>query len=105
MLDKVLTEFGETSGLRMNEGKSALYCGGLSPQGKVRLLDICHMKEGELPVRYLGVQMHHRSLNIAEYRHLVERIHKAISNWATRQLSFAGRLALVNSVLYSMIRF
>lgn len=89
----------------MNEGKSVIYYGGLSENIKQQILSITKMREGSLPVRYLGVPLHHKALTATNYRPLVQKLKLSINNWTGRQLSYAGRLTLVNSVLMSSIRF
>lgn len=40
-----------------------------------------------------------------DYSPLIERIKKRITTWTARQLSFAGRLQLIGSVIYSLTSF
>lgn len=56
-------------------------------------------------MRYLGIPLHHRTLTIAEYRPLLQKLQARISNWSTRKLSFEGRRMLINSVLHSVLHF
>jgi hypothetical protein len=60
------------------------------------------MKEGKLPVRYLGVPLISSRLSYADCRGLLERITRRIDSWLCRNLSYAGRLQLLSSVLYSL---
>lgn len=50
----VLIEFEKLSGFRANPSKSSFFCSCLSFRMKDLLLDALQMKEGTLPVRYLG---------------------------------------------------
>ncbi|KAJ0572336.1 putative reverse transcriptase zinc-binding domain-containing protein [Helianthus annuus] len=59
-------------------------------------------KEGELPVRYLGVPLISSKLMYKDCKVLVDRLEKRVDNWMTKSLSFAGRLQLINSVLSAM---
>ncbi|KAJ0852392.1 putative reverse transcriptase zinc-binding domain-containing protein [Helianthus annuus] len=59
-------------------------------------------QEDVLPVRYLGVPLISSRLLYKDCMILIERMDKKIVNWATKALSFAGRLQLINSVLSSM---
>lgn len=102
---RALGDFGLTSGLYMNEGKSNIYLSGVKPEDRAAILEESHLREGDIPFRYLGIPMHHRTLHVAEYRPLVQKLQQRINNWATRKLSYAGRAMLINDVLNSIIRF
>lgn len=56
-INQVLLEFATLSGLQANPSKSTLFCAGISSRVKGLLLDCLKMKEGKLPVRYLGVPL------------------------------------------------
>lgn len=48
--------------------------------------------------------MPHR-LRPQDYQPLIDRVRKKITSWTVRNLSFAGRLVLIQSVLYGMFNF
>jgi hypothetical protein len=60
------------------------------------------MKEGSLPVRYLGVPLISSKLSSTNCRVLLERINGRIDSWLSRNLSYARRLQLLSSVMYSL---
>jgi hypothetical protein len=60
------------------------------------------MNVGFLPVRYLGVPLISNRLTAANCRVLLEKITGCIDSWLSRNLSYAGRLQLLTSVLYSL---
>ncbi|XP_056842893.1 uncharacterized protein LOC130495512 [Raphanus sativus] len=60
---------------------------------------------GTLPVRYLGVPLLTKRMTSSDYSPLVNRIRKRITSWTARQLSFAGRLQLIGSVIHSITNF
>ncbi|KAL1201844.1 putative ribonuclease H protein [Cardamine amara subsp. amara] len=60
---------------------------------------------GSFPVRYLGVPLTSQKLRKQDYQPLIDRISSRFSSWTTRHLSFAGRLQLLQSVIYSTISF
>jgi hypothetical protein len=64
------------------------------------LLDCLGMKEGKLPVRYLGVPLISNKLSSLDCEALLEKISSQINSWMAKHLSFAGRLQLLSSVLY-----
>lgn len=57
------------------------------------------MKEGSFPVRYLGVPLISSKLSAANCRLLLDRIFGQMDSWTSKNLSFAGRLQLLFSVL------
>ena len=54
------------------------------------------------PCRYLGLQLHTRSLQKVHVQPLIECIGQRLPSWKGRMLNRAGRLTLVTSVLSSM---
>jgi hypothetical protein len=60
------------------------------------------MKEGILPVRYLGVPLISSRLSSADCGVLLDKITGSIDSWFSRNLSYAGRLQLLSSVLYGL---
>lgn len=57
IVKEVLVEFESLFGLKANPAKSSFYCTGVSKDDKAASLDMLHMLEGSLPVRYLGVPL------------------------------------------------
>jgi hypothetical protein len=60
------------------------------------------MGEGKLPIRYLGVPLISSWLCAVDCDTLLEKITARINSWLSRNLSFAERLQLISSVLYSV---
>ena len=58
--------------------------------------------KGSFPVKYLGVPLSPWKWNAADCHGLVDKITKRINYWTTRHLSYAGRIQLINSVLFSL---
>lgn len=61
---QVLEEFGQTSGLYMNDQKSMIYLGGVAAETKFDILNDSGLREGEFSMRYLGIPLHHHSLRV-----------------------------------------
>ena len=98
----VLGQFQALSGLIPNPSKSNLFVAGVSSETKQELLGILGFQEGVLPVRYLGVPLISTKLTAVDCRVLVDRIVARVKSWTSRVLSFAGRLQLIQSVLFSI---
>jgi hypothetical protein len=58
-----------------------------------------------IPIKYLGIPMHHRQLLNSEWRQMGEHFEKRLSGWKANHLSYGGRLTLINSVLTSLPMF
>jgi hypothetical protein len=95
-------EFEDLSSLKANPSKSSFYCSGLPDRMKHIILDELKMNEGHLPVRYLGVPLISSRLSTANCGVLLDRITGRIDYWLSKNLSYAGRLQLLSSVLYSL---
>lgn len=59
------------------------------------------MREGVLPIRYLGVPSVSTKLSAVDYE-LLQKILGRVDSWFSKHISFVGRLQLVSSVLYSI---
>jgi hypothetical protein len=69
---------------------------------KERLLEYLNMIESNLPMRYLGVPLISKKLAASDCASLLEKISRRINSWLSKYLSFAGRLQLLSSRLYSI---
>lgn len=99
-----LESFAQWSGLRMNTSKTELFTAGLN---NAETLAISHLgfNIGSLPIRYLGLPLMHRKLQISNYRPLLQKISAHFNCWSAKALSFAGRRQLLSSVIYGTINF
>jgi hypothetical protein len=73
-----------------------------SVEDKNEILDFLQMQEGTQPVRYLGVPLITKRMATADCDILVSKIAAQIESWLAQNLSFAGRLQLLSSVLPSL---
>lgn len=101
----VFQEFAKVSGLNISLEKSTLYLAGVKAEDSVTILEQFPFDSGSLPVRYLGLPLLTKRMNSQDYSLLIMRIKNRITSWTARHLSFAGRLQLVGSVLYSITNF
>ena len=103
-IKSVLESFKNLSGLEMNTEKSAVYTAGLEDTDKEDTLAFGFVN-GTFPFRYLGLPLLHRKLRRSDYSQLIDKIAARFNHWATKTLSFAGRLQLISSVIYSTVNF
>lgn len=102
---ELLNEFYAGSGLQLNLQKTGLFLDGANHSLTRELATTFGLSQGCLPVRYLGLPLMPHRLRPQEYQPLIDRVRKKIKSWTIRNLSFAGRLQLIQSVLYGMFNF
>ncbi|CAA7036400.1 unnamed protein product [Microthlaspi erraticum] len=101
----VFDEFSRMSGLKISMEKSTIFLVGVSETVKLQMSTQFGFESGSFPVRYLGLPLLTKRMSPTDYLPLLEKIRQKITSWKTRPLSFAGRLALINSVLMSLTNF
>ena len=57
---------------------------------------------GNLPMKYLGVPLITTKLKRGDCEELIRKISGRITSWNSKFLSYAGRIQLINSVLYGI---
>jgi hypothetical protein len=102
MIKNVLTEFQDLSGLYRNPNKSSIFLSGLLDAEKEQIIHILGFREGELPMKCLGVPLISSRLKAFYCKGLVDRLTTKVRHWTCRTLSYAGRVQLINSVLFSI---
>lgn len=63
------------------------------------------LQQGSFPVCYLGVPLSSKKMRNQDFQPLLDKLAKKFSSWSVKYLSFAGRLQLIRSVIYSTITF
>ena len=102
VLKSSLDRFSKLSGLTINLAKSSLYLSGVDGSLCNNIMDNIDIHEASLPVRYLGVPLISTRLTHTDCLPLVERITSRITLWTSSSLTYAGRLQLIKSVLFSI---
>lgn len=102
---KVFDYFAAFSGLKISMEKSTMYLSEIPPSTHQQLIDKFPFEVGKMPVRYLGLPLVIKRLSSSDYLPLIEQIKRRLESWTARFLSFAGRLNLINSVLWSICNF
>ncbi|XP_014618090.1 uncharacterized protein [Glycine max] len=74
MILKAFSFFSKSTGLQINPAKCKVFCGGLNYDNIQVVKNITGFEEGTLPVRYLGVPLSCKKLNVHHYLPLVEKI-------------------------------
>ncbi|XP_062076011.1 uncharacterized protein LOC133780155 [Humulus lupulus] len=94
--------FSRTSGLNPNEAKSVVFCCGMAGQEVQRVLEASGFSRSELPFKYLGIPICAKRISTKDCESILEKMVVRIRIWSTRNLSYAGRITLINSVLVSI---
>lgn len=83
-LMQAFRDFSETSGLRANPTKSALYMCGIPKNMKMQLLSLTSFRRGEFPMKYLGIPLTSRRWTNAECYGVVQKITDRMNGWASK---------------------
>ena len=97
-----LNRFESFSGLQVNKQKSAIFLAKVNDDVKNDLLINTGFSLSSFPMKYLGVPLISTRLTHSDCQPLLDKIMARIQSWTSRSLSYAGRLQLISSVLYSI---
>ncbi|XP_060201922.1 uncharacterized protein LOC132630358 [Lycium barbarum] len=100
-LYRYFQEFSGASGLQENLGKSAVYFGGVCQASQHSILHHLGVGLGELPFKYLGIPLSTK-VSILQWKPLIDKITARVSSWTAEKLSYAGRVQLVQTVLFGV---
>jgi hypothetical protein len=84
--------------LKINFHKSEIFC-----FGKVKELEAQYKNIFALPFKYLGIPIHYRRLLNKEWNPVENWFEKKLGCWQGKLLSYGDRLALINSILTSLL--
>ncbi|XP_062075418.1 uncharacterized protein LOC133779475 [Humulus lupulus] len=98
----VLDSFATATGLSINSDKLLVYFGGVSSTERSRIAHELNLTEGLFPLTYLGVPMRPTKWKHEDCEVILQKFRLKIQNWASRHLSFASRIQLINLVLLGL---
>uniref|UniRef100_A0A803PV51 Reverse transcriptase domain-containing protein n=1 Tax=Cannabis sativa TaxID=3483 RepID=A0A803PV51_CANSA len=104
-IHEAFTLFCDTTYLKANMNKSAIYFGGVNEVTKRAILNLMNMEEGSFPLRYLGVKLRLTNWKTSDCGCILDKVNLKLNNWASKFLSFAGRAQLIHSVLLGIRKF
>ncbi|KAK4381204.1 hypothetical protein Sango_2990500 [Sesamum angolense] len=102
VLTDTLTEFAALLGLKVNSAKSQIIFSLAVQQERQQILEYLGFQEGSLPIKYLGIPLTSSRLTIADCRPLIDKVDARLAGWNHQNLSYAGRLQLIKSVLSTL---
>ncbi|XP_058782915.1 uncharacterized protein LOC131657547 [Vicia villosa] len=97
--------FSASTGLRVNPRKCYAFYGGMGTAAKEEIGRITSYAEGQLPIRYLGIPLASKKLNVSHYLPLIDRVMSRIRHWSAHLLSTAGRIQLVKSTISATVQY
>jgi hypothetical protein len=100
-LKRILTHFGEATGLQTNIPKSSvtpIRCDNIDLDAVLTNLPL---SRANFPLKYLGLPLTPRRLKRIDFQPLVDKAASKLSAWNGRNLTQAGRVTLVKLVLSS----
>nr|XP_009620294.1 uncharacterized protein LOC104112156 [Nicotiana tomentosiformis] len=102
---EALHHFSEAYGLVANIDKSHIFIAGVDKETKARIVQMIGFILGNFPIRYLGLPLSPQKWNKMECHQLIVKITEKIRATSARHLSYAGKLQVINSVLFSVHNF
>jgi hypothetical protein len=104
-LKLLLLCFENMSGLKINFTKSEAIVTGVDDAERRRIADLLNCNLGDLPMTYLGLPVSDKTLSVADWYFLTEKVGHRVDPWQGLFLASAGRLELTNSCLSSLPMF
>ncbi|XP_077221623.1 uncharacterized protein LOC143855390 [Tasmannia lanceolata] len=100
-IKECLQSFKRIAGLDVNFQKSEAFLSGTSAQLKDLICSSLYIKEGSLPIKYLGLPLITKRLSSHDCQPLLTKIRSRLGMWNNKKLSRAGRIELIKAVLTS----
>ncbi|MCH87265.1 ribonuclease H, partial [Trifolium medium] len=97
---RILNLFCRLSGQQVSAEKTSIYFSrNVSRSMHVCLSNMSGFRETSDLGRYLGVALIGRSHKRTNFQYIIDQVRTKLSRWKANQLSFAGRVTLVKSVI------
>lgn len=100
VIQECLNKICEAFGAKISVPKTKLFFSkNTPPRVRIGISASCGFKEVAKLGRYLRVLLFSRRITKAAYSFVTNNIRKCLSGWKTQNLSLAGQITLVNSIL------
>jgi mannosylglycoprotein endo-beta-mannosidase len=93
------------SGQVINNAKSTIFFGSITPRRLQSIVGLLNFKLGSLPFNYLGVPIFKGKPKASHLQSIADKIKLKLSAWKASLLSIAGRVQLIKSVIQSMLTY
>jgi ribonuclease HI len=104
-LKDLFTRYALESGQVINNAKSTIFSGSITPRRLQRIAELLNFKLGALPFNYLGVPIFKGKPKASHLQPIADKIKLKLSAWKASLLSIAGRVQLIKSVVQSMLTY
>lgn len=101
-LKLILYCFEWLTGLKINFHKSEVYVFGVSQEEKERMANMLNCALGSFPMKYLGVPVSYKHLNMEAFRPIVQKMRNILDPWKGKFITSGGRQILTNTCLSSI---
>jgi hypothetical protein len=103
-LNKLFALLQLNTGLSINKEKTKVFF-SKGCKRKAELASILGCTLGTMPVKYLGMPLSINYVKPKDFGWLFDKVRSKMEGWMFRALSFAGRVELAKSVLYSCLTY
>lgn len=105
VLTKAFEGFSRSTWLIVNPMKCKAYYGGIDQEVQDQLEMVTGFSKGQLPFKYLGVPLMSRRISSQHYTDLCDKVESRLKHWSAHLLSYAGRLQLLQSVIFGVTNY
>ncbi|GAU22700.1 hypothetical protein TSUD_138230 [Trifolium subterraneum] len=102
-LKDLFGRYANESGQVINNSKSTIFSGSITPGRLAIISQLLNFKLGSLPFNYLGVPIFKGKPKVCHLQPIADKIKLKLSAWKASLLSIAGRVQLVRAVIQSML--
>ncbi|XP_074291409.1 uncharacterized protein LOC141618202 [Silene latifolia] len=99
---ETLADFALLSGLHANVDNTNIYLGGVSLEIISAIIHETCFSKGQFPFKYLGIPLSTSTIYVSMFDLLITKIQKSVLHWSSHSLSYAGKLQLLNSVVFGL---
>lgn len=105
MMQGAFKTITQSTSLIANPSKSKMNFGGIDVRMESNLQIIIGFTKGGIPIRYLGVPLTCRKMNIHNYLPLIDKIVDRMYHWTTKLPNYAERIQLVKSITRAIAQY
>jgi mannosylglycoprotein endo-beta-mannosidase len=104
-LKELFETYALASGQVINNLKSTIIAGAISPSRLDDIVQLLQFNTGSLPFNYLGVPIFKGRPKVVHLQPIADKVKLKLAAWKASLLSIAGRVQLVRSVIQSMLTY
>jgi len=101
-LKLILYCFEWLTGLKINYHKSEVFVFGVTQLEKEKFANMLNCVLGEFPMKYLGIPLSYKHLNMSAFSPMTQKMVKRLDPWKGKLMTSGGRQILTNSCLSSI---